>query len=137
MFFLSEYNDISNVSPADAVTLHLSSMPSGYLSPSSDRIRQVSISTFDARVHVHPVFEKFALYGRLIQKLNFHKRYTHHRINVDLHRIMLHKDQIQFSFSFTSFNTFSLAHSCPLISFSPFLLKINHKVSHLQDASTM
>lgn len=36
--------------PADAVTLHLSSMPSRYLSPSSeDRIRQVSITSSDAR----------------------------------------------------------------------------------------
>nr|XP_020455575.1 ectodysplasin-A receptor-associated adapter protein isoform X1 [Monopterus albus] len=34
-----EYTEVSNMSPADAVTLHLSSMPSGYLSP-SDRIRQ-------------------------------------------------------------------------------------------------
>lgn len=45
--------DISCVSPADAVTLPLSSMNSRYLSPSSkDRIRQVSIYTFHALLNL-------------------------------------------------------------------------------------
>lgn len=51
LWFLS--NLVNHVSPADAVTLHLSSMPSQYLSPSTeDRIRQVSIITIDACAHV-------------------------------------------------------------------------------------
>lgn len=57
MFFLLENTDVSNVCPAEAVTLHLSSMPSGYLSPASDRIRQVSVTTFDACAHMQAVFE--------------------------------------------------------------------------------
>lgn len=35
--------DIRCVTPAGAVTLHLSSMPSEFLRPSSDRIKQVSV----------------------------------------------------------------------------------------------
>lgn len=37
---------------ADPVTLCLSSMPLGYLIPTSDRIRQVSVSTSDACKHM-------------------------------------------------------------------------------------
>ena len=46
---LSECTDNRDVFPAEAVTFQPIPMPSGYLSPSSeDRIRQVSVASFDA-----------------------------------------------------------------------------------------
>lgn len=58
------------MSPADAVTLHLTSMTSGYLSPSSDRIRQVRMNTFNAQ----PVRVPWILDRHLSQKLPFKKK---------------------------------------------------------------
>lgn len=70
VFFLRLKTDISNVCPADAVTLHLSSMPSGYLSSASDRIRQVSVVACDVCAHMQPVFETLFPYCHLLERLN-------------------------------------------------------------------
>lgn len=64
--------------PAEAVTLHLSSMPSGYLSPASDRIRQVSVTTFDACAHMQAVFETLFPHRHLLERLNSMKCHRHH-----------------------------------------------------------
>lgn len=57
-------------SPTGAVTLHVSSMPSGYLSPTLDRIRQVSVTTFEACTCVQLASETLFLKLNVLHRLD-------------------------------------------------------------------